>query len=477
MKLIVDNGPHLKDNDHTTKIMKRLMIALLPIVIFAFYKNGVIPYQKGYISFYQLFRPLLIITLASFTSLLAEVIYIRFVLKLKKDAFSSYLKYSYPFFPGLFLALIIPLNTPLWLVLLGAVIATIVGKMLFGGFGYNIFNPALIGALFITFAYGSLLASRGGYLNALEIDTISKATPLTNLSNLGYLGSLETVFKPFGSVLDYLFGFIPGAIGETSKILILGALVFLIATKVIKWIIPVAYLFTVFIMTFIIGYYNDLGLWYSLFHLLSGGLIFGATFMATDPVTSPVTKTGQFLFALGLGLLTVIFRFLTPYPEGVMTAILSMNMMVFIFDKIGSKSKFNSKIKIGYLVSLILLILGTSFYIGYQLKKESLITDDLVNIIKVDKSINQTIYQVTTKGFKGLIEAELTFDGSTLKKIDIITENESYWAEIERLNYLDLLIDNQDNIKEVDTISGATVSSSSLKWMVEYVLEYHLGDS
>ncbi len=477
MNLIVDNGPHLKDKDHTTKIMKRLIIALLPIIAFAFYKNGIIPYQEGYLTFFQLFRPLFIIGLASGTSLLAEVIYIKLVLKLKASSFITYLKHSYSFFPGLFLALIIPLNTPLWLVSLGAVVATIIGKMLFGGFGYNIFNPALIGALFISFAYGSLLVSRGGYLNALEMDAISKATPLTNLSNLNHLGSQESLLTPFGGMLDYFLGFIPGAIGETSKVLILSALIFLIATKVVKWIIPIVYLTTVFIMTFIIGYYNDLSLWYPIFHLLSGGLIFGATFMVTDPVTSPVTRMGQFLFALGLGLLTVVFRFLTPYPEGVMTAILSMNMMVFIFDKIGSKSKFNRKIKISYLISLGLLILGISFYLGYQLKNKALITDDLVTIKEVNKIKQQTIYRVTTKGFKGLIEAILIFEDDYLMVIDIISENESYWTEIERVNYLDLLINHQAKLEEVDTISGVTVSSHSLKMMVKYVLEYHAGES
>ena len=343
--------------------------------------------------------------------------------------------------------------------------------MLFGGFGYNIFNPALIGALFVTTSYGSLISSQGGYLNAMELDTISKATPLTNLGNLGYVDTWQNIGASFGTLWDYFLGFIPGTIGETSKLLILIAMIFLIITKVIKWRIPITYLLTVSIMTFIIGVYNDMGIWYTLFHLLSGGLMFGAVFMATDPVTSPITKIGQVIFGLGLGLLTVIFRFLTPYPEGVLTAILSMNMLVFIIDKIGAKAKFDVKKAILPFSILILLILGTSLYIGYNLKSDQTVKNDKVNIIDINEIDNKIIYKVTTKGFKGLIESEIIFEDDNIKEIKILEQHESYWSEIEDNDYINKLIEGQDKIEDVDTVSGATISSFALKLMVKEVLD------
>jgi Na+-translocating ferredoxin:NAD+ oxidoreductase subunit D len=450
------------------------MIALLPIIIFAIYKNGFIPYQMGYVSFMGVLRPLFIIIIAMVTSMVSEMLFVRFILKIKGKELVSYMKHSYSLFPGLFLALILPINTPIWLIMLGSFFATIVGKMLFGGFGYNIFNPALIGALFVTSSYGALIASRGGYLNGLEIDTVTKATPLTNLSNLNYMGTWDTVVAEFGTLWDYFLGFIPGAIGETSKILILMAMIYLIFAKVIKWPIPITYISTVFIMTLIIGLYNDMGIWFPTFHVFSGGLMFGAVFMATDPVTSPVTKMGQVMFGLGLGLLTVIFRFLTPYPEGVLTAILTMNMMVFVLDRFGAKSKFDFRrifIPIG---SLLILIVVMGLYIGHNIKpKTGPIIDDRVKIISIKEQNNRVIYNATSKGFKGLIKADIVLENGLIIDIRITEQYESYWQEIDNVKYIDSLIKGQGNIKDVDTISGVTVTSQALKIMVIRVLEHY----
>ncbi len=472
MKFIVDNGPHIKDKDNTSKIMKRLLIALLPIIIFSIYKNGIIPYQAGYATFYQALRPLLIIVIASATSLIAEGLFVRLVLHKKGKDLISYIKHSYAIFPGLFLALVLPINTPLWLVLLGALVATIIGKMLFGGFGYNIFNPALIGYLFVTSSYGSLIAARGGYLNNMEIDTISKATPLTNLGNLDYVGTWDTIGSEFGTLWDFFLGFIPGTIGDTSKILILVALLYLIFTKVIKWRIPVIYILTVLVMTTIIGLYNGMGLWYPLFHVLTGGLLFGAVFMATDPVTSPITKNGQVMFALALGLLTVIFRFLTPYPEGVLTAILTMNMLVFILDRIGAKTMFNPKKILLPLSILIVLILGMGIFIANRTTPESRVS---INDIKVVD--DKVVYNVSTRGFVGIIEADILIKQGKIIEINIIRQNESYWSEIDKVGYLDRLINNQADIYNVDTISGVTVTSGALKGLLITVLEDYEGGS
>jgi uncharacterized protein with FMN-binding domain len=192
--------------------------------------------------------------------------------------------------------------------------------------------------------------------------------------------------------------------------------------------------------------------------------------MATDPVTSPLTKTGQVLYGLGLGLLTVIFRFLTPYPEGVLTAILTMNMLVFVIDRIGARAKFKIQYKIVPIVIMLLMIVGLGFYIGNGIKPSTTPVDNKFKIINVKESGNQTIYTVSQKGFHGPIDATLTIENNKITSINITSQAETYWTEIENQNYLNTLISNQDKLSEVDTISGATVSSTALKSMVQKVL-------
>lgn len=470
MKFVVDKGPYLKDKDFTSKIMKKLFIALIPIIIFAVYKNGIIPYQNGYITFYEALRPLFMIMIGGITAVIAEMLYVSLILKKREKDFFSYIKHSYALFPGLFLALILPINTPLWLVILGSLVATVLGKMLFGGFGYNIFNPALIGYLFVSSSYGQLIAARGGYLNGQELDSISKATPLTNISNIAFVGSWNEIGAEFGSLSDYFFGFIPGSLGETSTFLILIALIYLIITKVVKWRIPIIYITTVLIMTFIIGTYNGMELWFPLFQLLSGGLMFGAVFIATDPVTSPITKTGQTIYALGLGILTVVFRFLTPYPEGVMTAILSMNLLVIIIDRIGAKAKFSIKKTLLPVSIMIVTLFLISFYIGHHISPREVV-DTRVNIVNVEKIEDKITYVATVRAFVGLIKAELILEKDAIIEINIIEQNESYWQDIVNHDYINTLIKRQESIEEVNTIAGVTVTADALKLLVIRVLE------
>jgi electron transport complex protein RnfD len=223
-------------------------------------------------------------------------------------------------------------------------------------------------------------------------------------------------------------------------------------------------------MTYIIGDINNMGIWYPIFNILSGGLLFGAVFMATDPVTSPTTKIGQLLFGLGLGLLTVIFRFFTPYPEGVLTSILTMNMLVIILDIVGAKAKFKSSYIYVPIIIMIALILSFSLYIGNSIKPTSTV-DEKFSIINKEKTGNITVYKVSQKGFHGPIKATITINNGNITKIDITEEEETYWDAIESNNYLDKLINGQKNIDKVDTVSGATISSNALRYMVTKTLE------
>lgn len=458
-------GPFMKSKNTTNRMMMHVLIALLPIVIFSFIKNGVIPYNHGSISFSEMLYPLMIIMTAVLSSFLTETIYAKFVMKKEKLELLKYLKNSYAFFPGLFMSLVIPINTPLQVVVFGAVLSSLVGKLLFGGFGKNIFNPALIGVLFVITMYGGSIATNGGYLNKYEYDTISHSTPLS--SSHTDLGSYNELVKPYGSLVNFFVGTIPGAIGETSALLIILAFCYLTIFKVIKWRIPVVYILTVFGMTYMIGGMNDIGPWYPLFQILSGGLLFGAVFMATDPVTSPVTETAQILYGLFLGILTVVFRYLTPYPEGVLTAILTMNMFVFILDKIGSQSRFNfNKSFLAYLFAWILII-GISLSVGSSYLKEETV-DKTFEIISKEETNNKTEYVVTQKGFVSTIKARVLVSSNGIEKVEILEQNESYYQYIIDANYLETLETN--DIENIDTVSGATRTSTALKEMIRKVL-------
>lgn len=459
------NGPFMKQKSTTSKMMFHLLIALVPIIIFAFIKNGVIPYQKGYISFFEMLRPLLFIFSAAFTSVLIEGIYAKFILKKEANELKKYLSSSYSLFPGLFLSLVLPINTPIIILLLGVFIAVIIGKMLYGGFGHNIFNPALIGALFVVSMYGGTIATNGGYLNKYELDTVGSATPLS--ATVEGIGTYETLVTPYGDLQNFALGTIPGAIGETSSILIILAGIYLVFFKVIKWRIPIIYVATVFGMTYMIAGVNEVGLWYPLFQVLSGGLLFGAFFMATDPVTSPVTPTAQTLYALFLGILTVVFRYYTPYPEGVLTAILTMNMFVFILDKIGSRAKFNfNKSVIAFMVAWVLII-GISLQIGAGFAKP--VVDNTFSIISKKENGSKIEYIATQKGFVSTIKARVVVDNSSILELEILEQNESYYQYVEEANYLQKFI--KTNIEEVDTVSGATVTSTAIKNLLEKVLK------
>ncbi|MGE5456492.1 MAG: RnfABCDGE type electron transport complex subunit D [Ignavibacteriales bacterium] len=464
-------GPFLKHNNSTTKMMINLLIALLPIILFSFYKNGIIPYMNGNTDFIGLFHPLIFIGVATVTTFLVETLYAKLFLKNRYDNIMSFIKTSYSYLPGMFLGLILPINTPLSIVIFGAIIASIIGKMLFGGFGNNIFNPALIGALFITAAYSLVIANNGGYFNSFELDTISGATPLSNAKVITDIGSYDTLVKPYGTLNDFFIGTIPGAVGETSALLCLIGFLYLAFTRTIKWVIPVVYVLTVFIITSLIGNLNGLGTWFPLFHILSGGLMFGAVFMATDPVTSPTTPVGQVIYALFLGILTVAFRFLTPYPEGVLTSILTMNMLVFIIDKIGAKSRLRFYHAVVPFLAAWVIIIAMGFTIGNKYKNVNEAVDPNYHIISSDKNGSTTTYVVTEGGYHGDIKAEIIIKNNKVISFNIIDVVDSFYSKVENANYVDKLLEGQDNLENVDTVSGATITSTSIKKMLINTLE------
>jgi electron transport complex protein RnfD len=465
-------GPFLRHENATDKMMRNLFIALMPILIFGFYKNGILPFLHGYATIYGMLYPLLLVFVSVMTSYVSEYFFIRILKGRSKEETKKELKQSFWIFPGLFLSLIVPYNTPLVLMAIASFIASILGKMLYGGFGYNLFNPALIGCLFLLTIYGAQIATMGGYLNTEEIRVVSGATPLANVSLVDGIGTYETLVEPYGTLASFFLGTIPGAMGETSACLCLLAFFFLSYKRVIKWKIPTFYIGTVFLLTCIIGSMNGVGLWYPIFQVLSGGLFFGAVFMATDPVTSPITSIGQVLYAILLGILTVAFRYLSPLPEGVLTSILTMNLFVPILDKIGSsRGNASKKMALPLFICCFFSFLLIRQVVGKYTKTEE--RDSNFSVVSEEKNGNQTTYIVMQKGNGGLIQSKLTLEDGKVLSFQVLEEHETdaYYQMVMDANYIDTLLKKQNQIEEVDTISGATISSKALKKTMINVLK------
>lgn len=453
-------GPFLKSENKTNKMMFHLLISILPIVLFAIYKNGYIPYSHNKTNIIGLFMPLLFVLIGSLTSFLCELI----VTIIKKDDILNNIKNSYSFFPGLFLALVLPLNTPIYVLILGSLFATIFGKLIFGGFGKNIFNPALVGYIFVFACFGTMISSNT-YFNAYEVDVITSPTPLTNASMQDGIGNYNNLVKPYGNLLNFFIGTIPGSIGEVSSFLCLLAFAYLTYMNVIKWKISVSYISTAFIITFIIARILGAGIYYPVFQILSGGLLFGAVFMATDPVTSPVTSVGQILHGMFLGIFTMLFRFLGV--EGVATSIILMNLFVPLFDKIGSKSRFELSKSLIWFILVWLLIIFTGIYIARINKNTNF------NLISKEVINNQVIFIATQKGYGGEIKAKVVFENNKLVDYEIISHNETKekYSLIEKNDYINKIKTNYNNLDDVDTVSSATITSKALKDLIKNVME------
>jgi electron transport complex protein RnfD len=225
---------------------------------------------------------------------------------------------------GLLLALIIPPSLPLWMTALGALFAVIVAKEFFGGLGANVFNPAIAGRAFLLMSFPAAMTiwhpPQEGFPLALPDAT----------SGASFLGTLKTGGGISGSYMDTVkemfFGYQSGSVGETSSLLILAAFVFLLITKTIDWRAPVAMVITAFAAAFLLGYDPLLA-------VLSGGLLFGAVYMTTDYVTSPLLPWGKIIFGAGAGLITILIRKFGTYPEGVCYSILIMNCAVPFLNK------------------------------------------------------------------------------------------------------------------------------------------------
>jgi len=249
---------------------------------------------------------------------------------------------------GVLLAFNLPAGIPVWMIVVGSLVAIGVAKLSFGGLGFNVFNPALVGRVFllVSFPVEMTLWPTAVENNTTLVDAVTGATTLGIIKDGMQFGETMTVISAqLPSTTDMFLGITAGSIGEMSAIALLIGGVFLIARKVISWHIPITVLATIAVMTGIFWLIDPELYANPLIHVLSGGAILGAFYMATDLVTSPVTKKGMVIFAIGIGVITVVIRLFGSYPEGISFAILIMNAFVPLINSYFKPRRFGSKIK------------------------------------------------------------------------------------------------------------------------------------
>lgn len=325
-KLIVSTSPHIKDEESTSRIMWAVSLSLLPALFMGVYFFGP--------------KALFITALCILSSVLSE--YVMQKLSGKKITIID----GSAVLTGILLGINMPPS--LWslnpftihIPVIGSIVAIIITKQLFGGLGYNIFNPALIGRAFVLISFPKAMTIWSEPTAAFfALDAKTTATPLGILKEEGIVRLIE-VFGDKSNLYAQLFlGYRAGSIGETSVLALLIGAAFLLYKRYITWHIPLSYLATSALLAWIFGGKNPLTGSIAFFtgdpivHLLSGGLILGAFFMATDYVTSPSVRRGQIIFGIGCGILTMLIRIKGGYPEGVMFAILLMNCFAPLIDR------------------------------------------------------------------------------------------------------------------------------------------------
>ena len=307
MKLTVTSSPHIRGDFKTSRLMLDVVIALIPALIAGTVMFGV--------------RALAMTAVSMAAAVAAEGLFA--LVTRQRCAISD----CSALVTGMLFALILPVTAPYWLVAFGSAFAIIAVKLLWGGLGQNVFNPALTARAFVLLLWPAYATRYPG------VDGVTAATPLHHM----VMPAL-----PEESILDMFLGNCPGSIGEISSLALLIGGAYLVFRKVISIRIPASYLLTMAVLTFVF-HKTDNALAWMLYSLFSGGVMLGAIFMATEYGSSPVTPWGQVIFGIGCGVLTMIFRYFGLFPEGVTYAILMMNGMVWFIDRHTAPRRFGVK--------------------------------------------------------------------------------------------------------------------------------------
>lgn len=329
-KLLVSPAPHIHSDKNTKVLMRDVVIALTPTLLVSIYFFG--------------FSAIKLVLVGVISCVAIEYVIQKYLLKttVTINDYSAALT-------GLLLALNLPPSSPWWIIFIGSVVAIGVAKMSFGGLGQNIFNPALVGRVFLLISFPVIMTDwsiphswfRSG------IDATTGATPLA-LTKEGLANglTLDQIFAQHDfTYWEMLFTRIGGSVGEISALALILGLVYMLIRRVIKPNIPFAILGTIVVMTGIFWLIDPLHYTDPLFNILTGGVLLGSIFMATDYVTSPMSGKGMIIYGIGIGILTVLIRYFGSYPEGISFAILIMNATVPLINKYVKPKRFAKEVR------------------------------------------------------------------------------------------------------------------------------------
>jgi electron transport complex protein RnfD len=328
-KLIVSPSPHAYTGESVPKLMYGVILSLLPALAVSVFYFGI---------------GMIIVTSVSIAScILFEYLIQKYMMKVKPTHLDGSALLT-----GLLLAFCLPSNIPFWMVMIGALAAVGIGKMTFGGLGNNIFNPALVGRVFLFISFPVAMTAwpeAGQWMN--YTDAVTGATPLGLMKEGLAFNTVGEIMPELPSTLHLFLGKMSGSAGEISALALLVGMLYMMYRKIISWHIPLSILGTVFVFTGILWLVNPDRFADPLFHLLTGGLMLGAIYMATDYVTSPMTSRGMLIYGMGIGIVTVLIRVFGAYPEGVQFAILIFNGFTPLINKFVKPKRFGKELKHG----------------------------------------------------------------------------------------------------------------------------------
>jgi len=325
--IVISGSPHLQTDVTVRKMMYHVIIALMPALLLSFYVFGL---------------SAIVVTVIAIASCLGfEYLIQRFILKTPTT-----INDGSALLTGILLAMNIPAGFPIWMIIIGSLVAIGIAKLSFGGLGANIFNPALVARVFLLISFPVHMTRwPEAFADRMKLtDATTGATPLGYLKEAMREGNvnIQDLMDSVPAYSDMLFGFVGGSIGEISALALLIGGIYLLWKKVITWHIPGSILLTVFVFGGLMYLIDPTKYADPVFHLITGGMLLGAFYMATDLVTSPMSVKGQWVFGIGIGLLTMIIRYFGAYPEGVSFAILIMNAFVPLIDKYLKVKRFGA---------------------------------------------------------------------------------------------------------------------------------------
>lgn len=487
MKFNYSPAPNYRSKLSTKRIMFELLMGLLVVYAFSLYyyataDNFGMPYVM---------QALVIMASAVGGCVGTEIVWAL----VTKQNVVKFLSGSFGWITGVILALMMPIDTSWYAVLVSAILCILFAKLVFGGFGQNIFNPAAVGRAIIFAAF------TGGAFKIADLAT--GVTPTTLIASdyawcVTDSALVTEMLDKVGGLGNLALGFYPGALGETSALLIAIVGVVLALRKVIDWRVPVVYVGGVFVLTSFMALYKGMGMWYPFVHILTGGVMFGAVFMATDPVTTPTSAAGRVIYAFGCAILTVLIRVSANLPEGVLYSILIMNAFTPMIERVCDCEQIHG-LKNSIITFAAVAVFGVgSTVLAIHATEPAVKEEPVVPEAKVIDSTNadfekfksevtgskengdgSVTYSVKTEGYAvynysdGVPnEFEITVKDGAVREVVVTKAADTPYVgdQIAEESFTSKLVGLTLDDLKVEAISGSTISSASALKAVETAL-------